>query len=425
MSIINLITDNIDKGHINLGTPKRIYGGSGVFFSDLSYKGSSLYIQTPLIKTKKGVIDTNNLKYTDLLFNYSSNDLGKNDVTKFIEKFNSIEDIITGKIYNDEWFNNVSIDDVNNIYNKSVKYNKDKDTCVIRCHFDRNDEVLIFDQDENSNSLGDIVGNKIICILQLTGLEKRRTDVTLKILIKQVMVFQEKKEKIFKRCLITKTQTNDVSNKDSSDEINNEINDEINDEINNDNVCDLENIGNKKEPDIEQIENIGESVNLVSEDKDKDNNTLKQDLEEDLKDILDDIITEIPIKKNDYDNLELIETIKPTETETPITLKRHNQVYYDLYREARHKAKKAKKEAIIAYLEAKNIKDTYLLDDLEDLDGSDYDNDDINDFLKNDEHDEHDEHDEDDNSNYSGYSSSNNTNNTVDYECEGDEEENN
>jgi len=56
-----------------------------------------------------------------------------------------------------------------------------------------------------------------------------------------------------------------------------------------------------------------------------------------------------------------------------MTLKKPNQVYYDLYKEARTKAKAAKKAAIIAYLEAKNIKKTYMLDDILDENESEID----------------------------------------------------
>ena len=51
-----------------------------------------------------------------------------------------------------------------------------------------------------------------------------------------------------------------------------------------------------------------------------------------------------------------------------ITLKKPNQVYFDLYKEARKKAKIAKKQAILAYLEVKNIKKSYLIDNLDDSD---------------------------------------------------------
>ena len=60
-----------------------------------------------------------------------------------------------------------------------------------------------------------------------------------------------------------------------------------------------------------------------------------------------------------------------------ITLKKPNQVYYEIYKEARKKAKSAKREAIVAFLEAKNIKKTYMLDDLDESDSDDSDLDNI------------------------------------------------
>ena len=50
------------------------------------------------------------------------------------------------------------------------------------------------------------------------------------------------------------------------------------------------------------------------------------------------------------------------------TLKKPNQVYHEIYQKARDKAKEAKKSAILAYLEMKNIKKTYMLDDIDDSD---------------------------------------------------------
>jgi hypothetical protein len=51
-----------------------------------------------------------------------------------------------------------------------------------------------------------------------------------------------------------------------------------------------------------------------------------------------------------------------------VTLKKHKEVLYEMYKVAKRKAQEAKKAAIRAYLEAKEIKATYMLDDLEDSD---------------------------------------------------------
>ena len=78
------------------------------------------------------------------------------------------------------------------------------------------------------------------------------------------------------------------------------------------------------------------------------------------------------IIEEDSDILKEFEVdLKPNSLET-LQLKKPNQVYFELYKEARNKAKVAKKNAILAYLEAKNIKKTYLIENLNDSD-SDFD----------------------------------------------------
>ena len=52
--------------------------------------------------------------------------------------------------------------------------------------------------------------------------------------------------------------------------------------------------------------------------------------------------------------------------DNPIILKKPNEVYLEIYKKARTKAKEAKIVAIRAFLEAKRIKNVYLLDNIED-----------------------------------------------------------
>ena len=56
-------------------------------------------------------------------------------------------------------------------------------------------------------------------------------------------------------------------------------------------------------------------------------------------------------------------TATATTTGNTIKLKKHKDVLYEMYKVAKHKAQEAKKAAIRAYLEAKEIKAAYLLDD--------------------------------------------------------------
>jgi hypothetical protein len=59
-----------------------------------------------------------------------------------------------------------------------------------------------------------------------------------------------------------------------------------------------------------------------------------------------------------------------------IQIKTRNDVYYKMYQDAKQKAKMAKALALSSYLEAKRIKNTYMLEDLDDSDSdSDLDED--------------------------------------------------
>ena len=69
---------------------------------------------------------------------------------------------------------------------------------------------------------------------------------------------------------------------------------------------------------------------------------------------------------------EPLSTITTFTTANAIQLKKHKDVLYEMYKVAKHKAQEAKKAAIRAYLEAKEIKAAYLLDD---SDSSDSDSD--------------------------------------------------
>jgi len=66
-------------------------------------------------------------------------------------------------------------------------------------------------------------------------------------------------------------------------------------------------------------------------------------------------------------NREIIETVdvEPLDDDV-VTLRKPNDIYMEIYQEAKDKARDAKKKAVIAYLEAKDIKNTYMIDSLDD-----------------------------------------------------------
>ena len=86
-------------------------------------------------------------------------------------------------------------------------------------------------------------------------------------------------------------------------------------------------------------------------------------------------IEELKTEKNESNILEEFNLNTNLDNLESITLKKPNQVYYEMYKQAREKAKEAKKNAILAYLEFKNIKKTYMLDNIDSEDDDDVDED--------------------------------------------------
>jgi hypothetical protein len=97
-------------------------------------------------------------------------------------------------------------------------------------------------------------------------------------------------------------------------------------------------------------QDIGQEDNQEEEDQDEESletQPIKIDTTEEL--------CEVDLDLDEID----IEGGEPTEV---ISIKNKNDVYYKMYQEAREKAKVARDLALSAYLEAKRIKNEYMLD---------------------------------------------------------------
>ena len=73
---------------------------------------------------------------------------------------------------------------------------------------------------------------------------------------------------------------------------------------------------------------------------------------------------EIPIHTKPLEQISEVDIAIPVENEI-ISLKKPEDVYLNIYKTAKRKAKEAKSLAIKAYLEAKRIKKIYLLDEID------------------------------------------------------------
>jgi len=122
----------------------------------------------------------------------------------------------------------------------------------------------------------------------------------------------------------------------------------------------------KKEVILDTLEEL-DTLDILQKEKSNEENTEDIELNINFEELTEDI------QEND-DELKEINNIDLNldKNDASIKLKKPNQVYFELYKEARNKAKQAKKSAILAYLEAKNIKKTYMIENINDSD-SDFD----------------------------------------------------
>mgnify|MGYP006234489281 CR=1 FL=1 len=107
-----------------------------------------------------------------------------------------------------------------------------------------------------------------------------------------------------------------------------------------------------------------------------DNEENQDEQQETVKDTSDNIIQPPAIIKAEHleQNKELCEIkVDVSEEEDSIQLKAPIVVYREIYKKAKEKAKIARRLAIQAFLEAKKIKNTFLVGEIEDSDDDDLD----------------------------------------------------
>jgi hypothetical protein len=354
--------DAFDFSKLSLAHPTGIQGGA--YFTSIEYNKKPLYIQTCKGLTKQGFVKTGKKYYCDLMFDKNSESL--------ITWFENLEEKCQKMIFEkrDNWFQNALEEtDIETAFNSSIRVYKSGKCYLVRTNIKNNNSsnlpaIKIYNEKEIPLTMSDITNEtNIISILEIQGIKFTSRNFQIEIELKQVMVLDN--EPVFDNCMIKKNKQteyylNDIKNQQTVKEIEMPV------------------LGNKQT-----------TVNSLSETKVEENN--QNTLDNDLTDL--EPIDVIPDVENDDDNIYLDLEIEDLDIETnkedndalkeinvdlkldsleTLQLKKPNQVYFELYKEARNKAKIAKKNAILAYLEAKNIKKTYLIENINDSD-SDFD----------------------------------------------------
>ena len=107
------------------------------------------------------------------------------------------------------------------------------------------------------------------------------------------------------------------------------------------------------EEELEEEEEDEEDEEEEEENEDEEDE--EDEMYEKIKNLNDGTLEEINVDSN---NLE----------EYDLKLKDPNEIYFEIWKNSRTKAKKLKKQALNAYLEAKKIKSNYMLNELDNSD---------------------------------------------------------
>ncbi len=418
--------NNTDFSSINLKNPKPLQGGT-FFAPIYNDSNNILIIQTPKCLTKNGIHKTGKKTYTDLKFNFDNKALIKwfEELERhvrniiFEKRYNWFHD--EPSIDEIEYLWNSSIRQNKDSYLLRAFIQRFKNTEQIQIWNENNEEITIDDieNDDNLISILEIGGLKFTsqsfqleiylrqvivikdkpifskCLIKLHG-NANKTDINKQTLsVEDEEVNHDVDEQEVDEQDVDKSDTelvendNKVENKkilsdDSSNDIDSEKKDDDTSETNEEDLeklNDLDSTSGDLEKNKSTVDLVEKKVNIDSNvveipeetknteskiDSTNEEPTLEKNVE-----IKNEINQEIEKSKTEKESLTLeknknkleeFELILPEDNST-IKLKTPKDVYLEIYKKARQKALDAKKEAIKAFLEAKKIKETYLLDE--------------------------------------------------------------
>ena len=366
-------TIDYDFSKLYLGPPTSLAGGA--YFTRLMYNTNKhLFIQTPKSLTKQGFIKSGKKIYTDLMFD--------NNDTVFINWIENLEtkcqELIFSKGQN--WFETkLEKDDIESAFTSPFKIFKSGKYYLLRVNVKQN--IKIYDEKDQIIKSEDLTPDKtIISILEIQGIKFTSRNFQIEIELKQSMIVSPdpfldecfikkpvrkqpiKEVKIAEEQRDVEEQTDIEEQRDVEEQTDVEKKKKELDDFINNSVKDL--VEKNKEP-------IDLEISFDNNSQIKTNSKEVENFELEEANIVLDVEDLEPQKEKEEDpnalkEIDLSSTLENS-LET-ITLKKPNQVYYEIYQKAREKAKEAKKNAIVAYLELKNIKKTYMLDDIDESD---------------------------------------------------------
>jgi hypothetical protein len=359
------ICENFDFGSLKLENPTLL--NANIYFSKLnSNPNKNFYVQLPKCKTKQGIIQANTKCFCDLEFN-SSDKL-------IVEFFENLENYFIKEICNNKslWFydsDNISNDDINDFITPIMRSYKGGKKFLIKANV-KQEKINLYDENEKKLTLADYdCNNEIIPLLNINGIRFSKSSFIIDIILVQFMVLYPS-DTLENQLLIKinkkKEPTLENSIKEKVDEKVDDENTKIN--INFQPVKLVDETKGLKEEDItKELKEETETKELKEKTETKELKTTTS-----FKYLMDNLETNQTL--DDDCALEITDLDVISENSPPLELKSHESIYLEIYKKAKQKAKEIRRNAVEAFLEAKNIKLKYNLTNIVNDSSSDEDN---------------------------------------------------
>ncbi len=396
---------------ISLANPQPVQGGT--YFTKLRMDDEPLYLQLPKCLTKQGVVTTKKGKYCDLMYESIDEEV----VINFIENLESrCQELINNKKH--LWFHTeLTKDDISSMMTPICRMYKSGKNILIRvtietCKQTNKDKCIAYTEEEVLVDLVTLQDHqKTIPLICIDGIKFSSRSFEIVINLKQLMLLNKQQTiEQTQTCLIKRNVSSSpklITSDDTTSPVPaspvsaspvpaspvpaspvpaspvpaspvpaspvpaRECAVATHNPLSNPPPSKLI----EQNSVVEKIENTISNTNYTGVTENNQlsiteslpNNSERKDSEPQL--LIDNISTDV--ERGEKNNIEEIE-LDMTDNKETINLKQPSEVYYEIYKAAKKKAKHMRQVALDAYMDAQQIKAKFSLDDLEETDDSDY-----------------------------------------------------
>jgi hypothetical protein len=381
------------SNNITLSMPSSVQGGS--YFTKIHYAKHPLYMQTPKCVSKQGIIMIGKKTYIELVISNEKD----GEFISFLENLEkTCIDIIFEKRH--IWFTDeLEKTDIETAFASIIKSYKNGTSHLLKLNINNTSNhakhgigigglqtCFVFDENNNSLKFDDVrPETQLITIMEFEGIKFTSKSFQFEMNARQMLIIDEKP--IFNSCLIKPRKKDEQNEFDEGSNDKNGV-DELKktEEVallsTTTSIASIA-VASQADNDINNNADVNASEGIKDEIKNEEpklefsENKKNEECLGELKVVKD---LEIKTSQTENENVEDRDELVEVNLELPqeldsgfekIKLQNANEVYYKMYKEAKEKAKSAKKVAVEAYLAAEEIKFTYnLVDNESDSDDS-------------------------------------------------------